>query len=87
MKEGERRDGKYKSKKRKGENMWFRATYKHVFNSDGQRYKIVKFDTDVTADVMRNQREQEDAVNAWDMDVKKRGSAQNGANVIENVSL
>jgi methyl-accepting chemotaxis protein len=47
----------------------------------------VKFATDVTADVLRNQREQEAAVHAWDMAVQTRGSAQNGANVIENSIL
>jgi hypothetical protein len=67
--------------------LWFRATYNPVFNSDGQLYKIVKFATDVTADVLRNQREQEAAVHAWDMAVQTRGSAQNGANVIENSIL
>jgi len=72
---------------RQGDPLWFRATYNPVFNSDGQLYKIVKFATDVTADVLRNQREQEAAVHAWDMAVQTRESAQNGANVIENSIL
>ncbi|KAB2412817.1 PAS domain-containing protein, partial [Enterobacter hormaechei] len=57
---------------RQGDPLWFRATYNPVFNSDGQLYKIVKFATDVPADVLRNQREQEAAVHAWDMAVQTR---------------
>ncbi|HFY9981515.1 TPA: methyl-accepting chemotaxis protein, partial [Serratia marcescens] len=79
--------GQFPRINRQGDPLWFRATYNPVFNSDGQLYKIVKFATDVTADVLRNQREQEAAVHAWDMAVQTRGSAQNGANVIENSIL
>ncbi|MDC6705807.1 hypothetical protein OEZ83_25925 [Leclercia adecarboxylata] len=67
--------------------MWLRENYKPDIKSDGQLYKNVKFATDVTADVLRKQREQEAAVHEWDMDVQKRGSAQKGANVIENSIL
>ncbi|WP_193147738.1 PAS domain-containing protein, partial [Serratia marcescens] len=84
LNQGEFFSGQFPRINRQGDPLWFRATYNPVFNSDGQLYKIVKFATDVTADVLRNQREQEAAVHAWDMAVQTRGSAQNGANVIEN---
>ncbi len=44
----------------------------------------MKFASDVTEQVLRNQQEQEAAVHAWDMAVQTRGSAQAGAVVIEN---
>nr|WP_318388473.1 PAS domain-containing methyl-accepting chemotaxis protein [Enterobacter sp.] len=84
LNQGEFFSGQFPRLNRRGEPLWLRATYNPVFNSDGQLYKIVKFATDVTADVQRNQREQEAAVHAWDMAVQTRGSAQNGASVIEN---
>ncbi|MHB4930497.1 PAS domain-containing protein, partial [Klebsiella pneumoniae] len=87
LNQGEFFSGLFPRLNRQGEPLWLRATYNPVFNSDGQIYKIVKFATDVTADVLRNQREQEAAVHAWDMAVQTRGSAQNGANVIENSIL
>ncbi|HHD2915615.1 methyl-accepting chemotaxis protein [Klebsiella pneumoniae] len=87
LNQGEFFSGLFPRLNRQGDPLWLRATYNPVFNSDGQIYKIVKFATDVTADVLRNQREQEAAVHAWDMAVQTRGSAQNGANVIENSIL
>ena len=44
----------------------------------------MKFATDVTEQVLRNQQEYDAALNAWNMAVQTRGSAQAGANVIEN---
>ncbi|MCU3695280.1 methyl-accepting chemotaxis protein, partial [Enterobacter hormaechei subsp. steigerwaltii] len=87
LNQGEFFSGLFPRLNRQGDPLWFRATYNPVFNRDGQLYKIVKFATDVTADVLRNQREQEAAVHAWDMAVQTRGSAQNGASVIENSIL
>jgi len=87
LNQGEFFSGQFPRLNRQGDPLWFHATYNPVFNSDGQLYKIVKFATDVTADVLRNQREQEAALHAWDMAVQTRGSAQNGASVIENSIL
>lgn len=87
LNQGEFFSGQFPRLNRRGEPLWLRATYNPVFNHDGQLYKIVKFATDVTADVLRNQREQEAAVHAWDMAVQTRGSAQAGAGVIENSIL
>ncbi|WP_039054800.1 PAS domain-containing methyl-accepting chemotaxis protein [Enterobacter sp. Bisph1] len=84
LNQGEFFSGQYPRLNSREEPLWLRATYNPVFNSDGKLYKIVKFATDVTADVLRNQREQEAAVHAWDMAVQTRGSAQTGASVIEN---
>ncbi|WP_409373373.1 PAS domain-containing protein, partial [Pantoea sp. ACRSB] len=87
LNQGEFFSGQFPRLNRQGDPLWFHATYNPVFNSDGQLYKVVKFATDVTADVLRNQREQEAALHAWDMAVQTRGSAQNGASVIENSIL
>lgn len=84
LNQGEFFSGQFPRLNRRGEPLWLRATYNPVFDSDGRLYKIVKFASDVTAQVMRNQKEQEAAVHAWDMAVQTRGSAQAGARVIEN---
>jgi len=61
-----------------------RATYNPVFTADGKLYKIVKFASDITEQVLRNQREQNAAEHAWNMAVQTRGSAQTGSSVIES---
>jgi methyl-accepting chemotaxis protein len=84
LNQGEFFSGLFPRLNRQGEPLWLRATYNPVFNSDGQLYKIVKFASDVTEQVLRNQREQEAAVHAWNMAVQTRASAQAGAVVVEN---
>ena len=84
LNQGEFFSGQFPRLNRRGDLLWLRATYNPVFNNDGQLYKIVKFATDVTEQVLNNQREQNAAVHAWDMAVQTRGSAQAGAEVIEN---
>lgn len=84
LNQGEFFSGQFPRLNRRGEALWLRATYNPVFDSDGHLYKIVKFASDVTAQVLRNQKEQKAAVHAWDMAVQTRGSAQAGARVIEN---
>ncbi|KAA5945904.1 PAS domain-containing protein [Pantoea sp. Bo_2] len=84
LNQGEFFSGQFPRLNRRGEPLWLRATYNPVFNSDGQLTKIVKFATDVTEQVLRNQQEYEAALNAWNMAVQTRGSAQAGADVIDN---
>lgn len=84
LNQGEFFSGQFPRLNSRGEPLWLRATYNPVFNSDGRLYKIVKFASDVTEQVLRNQQEQDAAVHAWDMAVQTRGSAQAGAVVIEN---
>lgn len=84
LNQGEYFSGQFPRLNRKGEPLWLRATYNPVFNSNGQLYKIVKFASDVTEQVIRNKSEQDAAVHAWNMAVETRGSAQAGAAVIDN---
>lgn len=84
LNQGEFFSGQFPRLNRRGEPLWLRATYNPVFNSDGQLIKIVKFATDVTEQVLRNQQEYDAALNAWNMAVQTRGSAQAGADVIDN---
>lgn len=84
LNQGEFFSGQFPRLNSRGAPLWLRATYNPVFSPDGKLYKIVKFASDVTGQVLRNQKEQDAAVHAWDMAVQTRGSAQTGADVIEN---
>lgn len=83
LNQGEFFSGQFPRLNRNGKAIWLRATYNPVFNSDGQLYKIVKFASEVTEQVLRNQQEHDAAVHAWNMAIQTRGSAQAGAGVIE----
>lgn len=84
LNQGEFFSGQFPRLNRRGEPLWLRATYNPVFNNEGHLYKIVKFATDVTQQVLHNHKEQDAAVHAWDMAVQTRASAQTGARVIES---
>jgi len=51
---GEFDAGKYKRITKSGEEIWIQASYNPVLNSNNRPYKVVKFATDITADVKRN---------------------------------
>lgn len=84
LNQGEFFSGQFPRLNNRGNPLWLRATYNPVFNSSGELYKIVKFATDVTGQVLNNQKEHDAAVQAWDMAVQTLGNAQDGAKVIEN---
>ncbi len=84
LNQGEFFSGQFPRRNRRGEALWLRATYNPVFNSKGELYKIVKFASDVTEQVQRNLQEKEATVDAWNMAVQTRDSAQNGSAVITN---
>lgn len=84
LNQGEFFSGQFPRLNRRGEPLWLRATYNPVFNSNGELYKIVKFATDVTEQVLRNQQEQDAADHAWNMAVETRSSAQAGGEVIDS---
>lgn len=84
LNQGEFFSGQFPRLNRQGEPLWLRATYNPVFDAAGQLYKIVKFASDVTEQVQRNQRERDAASHAWDMAVQTRSSAQAGAAVVES---
>lgn len=51
LNQGEYISGQFERVNKQGNTVWLRATYNPVFNSAGELYKVVKFATDVTAQV------------------------------------
>ncbi|MCD5352727.1 PAS domain-containing protein, partial [Kineosporia mesophila] len=51
---GEYDSGEYLRVGKDGREVWIRATYNPILNSDGKPFKVVKFATDVTAEKLRN---------------------------------
>lgn len=84
LNQGEYISGQFERVNKQGNTVWLRATYNPVFNSAGELYKVVKFATDVTAQVEKNQLEREAAHQAWQTALHTSESTQQGAMVIEN---
>lgn len=62
---GEFISGQFQRVNKQGATIWLRATYNPVFDDSGELYKVVKFATDVTAQVEKNQLERDAAQQAY----------------------
>ncbi|WPP02433.1 PAS domain-containing methyl-accepting chemotaxis protein (plasmid) [Pseudomonas sp. HR96] len=70
-----------------GRDIWLEATYNPVYNTRGQLYKVVKFATLVTDQVLREQQVSAAANTAFDISQRTDLSAHQGAQVVnETVS-
>ena len=84
LNQGEYISGQFERVDKLGRTVWLRATYNPVFNEAGELYKVVKFATDVTAQVEKNQLEREAAQQAYQTALQTSESTRLGATVIEN---
>nr|BDT29406.1 PAS domain-containing methyl-accepting chemotaxis protein [Bacteriovorax sp. HI3] len=66
---GEFDSGRYKRIAKSGKNIWILATYNPVFDMNGKPYKVVKFATDITAQV-----EKEESIQRMSEDFAKSAS-------------
>ncbi|AUN99233.1 chemotaxis protein [Bacteriovorax stolpii] len=66
---GEFDSGRYKRLGKSGKNIWILATYNPVFDMNGKPYKVVKFATDITAQV-----EKEESIQRMSEDFAKSAS-------------
>lgn len=81
---GEFISGQFPRVNKQGRTVWLRATYNPVFDEQGKLYKVVKFATDVTAQVEKDQQEREAAQRAYHTAQQTNVSTRVGANVIAN---
>ncbi|UCB29964.1 PAS domain S-box protein [Duffyella gerundensis] len=84
LKRGEFISGQFPRINKQGKTVWLRATYNPVFDSNGQLYEVVKFATDVTAQVEKNLLERQAASQAYQTALETDKSTRLGATVIEN---
>ncbi|MGF6562039.1 methyl-accepting chemotaxis protein [Erwinia aphidicola] len=81
---GEFISGQFQRVNKQGATIWLRATYNPVFDDSGELYKVVKFATDVTAQVEKNQLERDAAHQAYQTALQTSESSMRGASVIAN---
>ncbi len=80
---GEFFSGRFKRINRQGATVWLRATYNPVFDHQGRLYKVVKFASDVTAQVQQQEAESRAARLAYDTSLHTDETAQQGAQVVQ----
>lgn len=55
LREGEAFSGRYQRFDKNGHMVWLEASYNPVLDSAGKPYKVIKFATDITAQVLKDQ--------------------------------
>ena len=80
---GEFFSGRFKRINRQGATVWLEASYNPVFDHQGRLYKVVKFASDVTAQVQQQEAESRAARLAYDTSMHTDQTAQQGAQVVQ----
>nr|WP_322978911.1 PAS domain-containing methyl-accepting chemotaxis protein [Pseudomonas sp. C11] len=79
---GEYCSGRFQRRNRDGKVIWLEASYNPVFDTRGRLYKIVKFASDITAEIMEQQAESEATHLAYESALQTDAEAQGGAEVV-----
>ncbi|GAC1032934.1 biofilm dispersion protein BdlA [Pseudomonas sp. No.21] len=79
---GEYVSGRFERRNSHGGVIWLEASYNPVFDTRGKLYKIVKFASDITIEVLEQQAESEAAHVAYDTARQTDAEAQGGAEVV-----
>jgi len=77
LRRGEFDAGRYARRTVDGDTVWIQATYNPVFDPDGRLWKIVKFASDISREVLLEQEVQRslEEARAFRLDLETRGSA------------
>ncbi|MEM6159309.1 PAS domain-containing methyl-accepting chemotaxis protein [Erwinia sp. P6884] len=84
LRHGDFISGQFQRIDKQGKTRWLRATYNPVFDENNKLYEVVKFATDVTVQVEKNQREREAAAHAYNAALETSENTRVGVTVIEN---
>lgn len=76
--------GRFQRLTKNGRSVWLEATYNPIFDRRGRLYKVIKFATDITAQVERHNAESQAAKMAYNTSLQTDGVAKKGAAVIQD---
>ena len=84
LNQGEFFSGSFKRLNKQGRAVWLRATYNPVFDANGDLYKIVKYASDITDQVLQQETESRAARMAYETSLKTDDTAHEGARVVQD---
>lgn len=83
LKRSEFQPGRFQRRDRHGRVVWLQATYNPVFDIKGNLYGVVKFASDITAQVARQQEESRAGQIAFETSVQTDSHAEHGTKVVQ----
>ena len=86
LNQGKFHSGRYKRLGKGGKEIWIEATYNPILDQNGKPYKIIKFATDITERVQRNQRNEKLALDFEKSVASLVETLSSSANEVEHTS-
>ena len=83
---GEVMSGRFRRMRSDGQEVWLEATYNPVLDPEGKPYKVIKFATDITAQIERMEMEIRNADEALDISRDNERLSSQGTRVIEDAA-
>jgi len=83
---GEIRGGQFKRLAKHGRVVWLEATYNPVYDAEGKLCKIVKFASDITERVEKQQNDARSASRAYHISAETEKTAEHGTQVIQETA-
>lgn len=83
---GQVMSGRFKRLRADGSVAWLEASYNPVLDPDGKPYKVIKFATDISAQIERMDQEIKNADEALDISRQNENLSDQGAGVIEDAA-
>ncbi len=83
---GEIRGGQFKRLAKNGRVVWLEATYNPVYDTDGKLSKVVKFASDITERIEKQQHDSRSAARAHQISVETEEKAEQGTQVIQETA-
>ena len=87
LRRGEYQAAEYKRIGKGGKQVWIQASYNPILDREGKPYKVIKFATDVTAQVVLRENMAEVLASIGDISVTIAGSAEELTNVSQEMSM
>ncbi|MDE1166222.1 MAG: PAS domain-containing methyl-accepting chemotaxis protein [Pseudomonas sp.] len=86
LNKGEFFNGQFQRVGKHGQTVWLEASYNPVYDSSGKLSKIVKFASDITERINRQEHDGQSAAQAYHISVDTRRVAQEGTGVIQQAA-
>ena len=83
---GEYISGRFKRVDSKGNVVWLQASYTPILNEDGKAERVIKFASDISARVKKNQEERASAARAHEITTSTEQIAEKGAGVVKEAA-
>lgn len=86
LRQGEFNSGQFKRLDKAGNAVWLRASYNPIFDSEGKVYKVIKYATNVTEQILQHEAEGRAAKLAYSTALETDEKAQRGSVVVQKTT-